>query len=357
MGLFDKLRETVNNAKNTINGSIKAYQEAKDPLADETVKKYLEIIFGMTKSLSLFGDQPTENNEKAKNYIEYFIGESCDEEKLQRALGLYNRARFDTPQTTEDIPLVDFGRSAKKSTTYLLEKHKASRMFCQSEIETATVEYNNILEIIKDNVNYSHFSQGLKKMSSSDAIKNIVIANSFLDNNPITQELVLVFLFDTYVARMNNSTYTYLYDWHDDFALLAMKALHFEEYGANRESYETVTDEEYRNAVLSITCYKKSIDDHPFEKEEYINKYVTRIKKHEDIFGIYTNFESPCHYIESPDDYFCDAVSHLAWKTISKKRDWIDDNGESISESKNINDVFSIIGYYLRHYDDFNQED
>lgn len=334
MGLFDKL--------------LKAKPEAKpgNPLADPVVKQYFEIICGMRSSFLSSGEEPVSGNARAKKYLEYFLGTPCDTEKLKQALVLYNQSRTDYPTNDIESVLSNFRKSLKNSTTYRLERYEAANLFLQDEIAAATIEYDKVLDVIKDNVNYKHFSQGLDNMSFGGTIKDIVISTSFLDGNTITKKLVFDYLISIYVGRMTNSTYTAISNYTDDIALLALKAVHFEKYKGCRADYTTISDEDCRAFVLEEPAYKTAIDDHPFETEKYVTRFVDRMKKAGVFVGTYTSFDFKCYRIGCVDDYFCDAVCNWVWKEISDSETWMK-NEEDISESNDPSDVFSIVFTYL----------
>lgn len=352
MGLFDKLRDTVDNAKNSINKAIESVQNTNDPLSDPVVKQYFEIICGMRKTFLSTGPEAVTNNEKAKKYIEYFLGAPCDREKLERALELYNLSRNDSPSQKTETIVSDFRKSLTKSTRYQLNKYQAQKMFCQREIELATEEYNRVIDVIKENPNYIHFSQGIRKMQYSSAIKDIVIYNSFCEGNPIIKHIVLEFFIDSLLGRINSETYNTLYDSRDDVALVVLKALHFEKYGQQKEGYTTITDNDYRNFVLGVPYYNRVIEDNPFDKEEYISKFVKRLKSCQVFHGVYSSFKN-CFHISSIDDYFCDSVCYLTWKSITQVCNWTNADGENISKSKNMEDIFYILLTYLNEPDEF----
>ena len=352
MGLFDKLRDTVDNAKNSINKAIESAQNANDPLSDPVVKQYFEIICGMRNTFLSTGPETVTGNEKAKKYIEYFLGTSCDREKLERALELYNLSRNDYPTQKAEIIVSDFRKSLTKSTRYQLNRYQAHKKFCQRQIEMSTAELNQIIDVIKDNANYRFFSQGLSKMHCDSIVKDIVIANSFCEGNPITRKVVLEYFIDTVVGRMNSETYTSLYDVTDDISLIVLKALHFEEYGKSREGYTTVTAQEYRDFVLNVNYYKGVIDKNPFDKEKYIEKFINKISQRQAVSGVYSSFKE-CHHITCVDNYFCDALCNLAWKAIAGVADWLNAYDENISNSRNVSDVFDILVTYFENTDDY----
>ena len=347
MGLFDKLLGKF-SAKQTIDNTI------KDPFEDQTIKKYFEIIYGMGNSLVLIDEEQVKDNERAKNYVEYFLNGPCDINKLEKSLELYNLSRAAFPKDEIAKIASNYSKSLSKSTTYYLEHHKATKMFCQKDIDDATKQFEGIIDVVNDNLDYILFSKGLKKINHNRFVKDIVIGNSFCDGSPIIRELVAEYLIDTLVGRINSDTYNYV----PDVALVVAKALHFEKYGNNREGYISVTDDEYRNLVLNVYCYKKSIENHPFDKEVYIQKYVDGIKKGYVFHNVYSSYwQYRRDYergfpLESPDEYFSDAACHFVWKKIAQKRVWLNENEENISDSLNVNDVFDIIIAYIQTPDE-----
>ena len=335
-------------------GLFDIFKKEKNPLEDEIVKKYFEIICGMRHTFLATGREAITDNKRAKNYVEYFLGTECDQEKLEKTLELYNVSQTDYPNGKTETILSDFRRSLTKSTNYTLDRFEAYKMFCPEEIEAVEIEYSKVLDIIKDNVNYKHFSQGIRSIKASNTAKHIVIAKSFCEGNAITQEVIFEYLIDDFVSRMNNDTYTKLHNCRDDIALLVLKALHFEKYSANEVNYKSISDDSFTNFVSNVVYYKKAIDDHPFEKESYIEKFANCIKNGKIIDGVYTSFGRDCFHITSVNDYFCDAVCNHAWKVISKKYNWQNHDGENISNSKNPQDIFDIICCYLENPEDYN---
>lgn len=328
MGLFDKLFN-------------------KDPLADPVIKKYFEIIRGMWYTFSSDDFKKDISNITIRRYVEYFLGEPCNEEKLGKALELFNMSLTDYPRGKTQTILTDFRKSLINSTKYCCNRYEAYRMFRQEELDDATKKYNKVLDTIKDDVNYKHFSQGIEKMECGDTAVDIVIADSFIDGNPITRKLVLEYFIDTLIGRMKSEKYKKLYDINNDIALIALKAIHFEKHGNNKKEYSTITDDDYRNLVLSDPYYKKAVDDHPFEKEEYINKFIKAIKNGTVFCSLHTTFKKYYH-INGVDDYFCDAVCNLTWKEITKNK-WVNADGEDITNSKNIVDIEIILYTYLEN--------
>ena len=338
MGLFDKIKGSVNSAVGS------------DPLSDPIVKKYFEIICGMRATFLSTEAEEVSNNEKAKKYIEYFLESSCDEEKLEKALSLYNMSRSDYPNNKTELILSNFRKSLSESTTYRLNRYYATMLFCREEVTMALIDFNHILDVIEENVNYKHFSQGMEKLQYNRAIKNIVITESFCGGRSATQKLVLEYLEDSFIGRIKSEKYNTLYDIRSDIAQVTLRALNFEKQNGNSEGYKSISEEDYRNFVLSVPYYSRVIEDNPFDKEKYINAFSERVKSGKIFYSLYSSYTNGFH-IEAIHDYFCDFACYLLWKEITENDNWINEDGEDISESKNPRDVFNILCYYFENSD------
>lgn len=360
MGLFDKLRSAIDFAENKLQNmnrnttapSMTQYapppmvnpvpvETVNDPLADETVKKYFEILCCTGWKYRQWDRYPMAST-RAKRYVEHFIDGACDEEALEKAKELFALSLLN--RNTEEVhKLNEYRKAAEKAGAYSMDEQKAYRKFCQEEIDAATVAYNNILDVIKDNVNYNHFSQGWFKVDCDYEIKLIVIADSFCSGNPLTQAVIKEYLIDTYTERTNNEDNRHYHFVGDDISLLVVKALHFEKHGHDRENYKTAGYEDYRNFVTTVSVYKQKIDDHPFEKEWHIEDLAKRIPKSHVFGSLYYSFKSNFFTTDREvDDYFCDAACHFLWNEIVRKGEWFNEDGEDITDTRDYNTLFNI---------------
>ena len=381
MGFMDKLREAKNTAGKFINDKLEEITKnssskydpeasARELLSDETVKNYFENICDMEWSISKAGGLSTEttltkNIELVKTYIEHFYGKICDEEKFQTAFDTYIRtkninAKTDSKEWLLECAIAGLVTSRQKEFTESLEKDdefkssatlqrirntkrfQAYRVLFADDIAAATTEYQKVLDVIKDNVNRNHYSQGLEKISfSNDIIKNegikdelidIIEIEYFLNNNPITQEMIF---HSTEYGMFFNMNWKNR-DYRCYISMLILRALHFEKHGhVGRENYISISNDDIRNYVLNVDYFKNKINDHPFDIDKYIGYAIEEIK--------------PCdvvmHY--EPDEYFSDAVCNMMWKRIAKSRNWSKDV-KIISDSKDLNDIFDIICTYFQ---------
>ena len=299
-----------------------------------------------------------EGNITAERYVKYFVGEAYNAEKLRIALEVYNRSRLlydcsrsdQIPKNKTDRFLWEhrkelWSKSKEGSGLYEMDCYKANKLFCQEQIEAAAVELDKVLYIIKDNISYKHFSQGLSKISATSAAKGVAVADAFYDGDPVIRKLIFDYVVDDLVYKKSNGWSRF---W-SDISSMAIKAVHFEQYGVNGEDYETVGDEEYRNFVSCVAYYKNTIDDHPFDTEEYVEKFVAEIKKERTFFVETLSKFGGDDYsrLGAINDYFCDAVCNYVWKEIAKEN-WVNEDGENISKSTEYQDVFNIICTYLQ---------
>lgn len=346
MSLFEKFKGTIDSVKTSVMQAAENEKKKNDPLSDPTVKKYFEIICGMRKTFLLSGPENVTDNTLAKNYIEYYLGGPCDIVKLEKTLELYNMSRKDSSSDPTEKRLLNFRKSLIESNDYRMDRFEATRTFCQKEIERAAIEYELMLNVIKDNVNHKHFAQGMNKLQFSSAIKDIVVVESFLEGNPITKEIVLDYILDLYRNRVNKSN---AFEAPlNAVSALVLRALNFEKYGKEKSGYKTVSDLDYQNFVLTARAYQNAINDNPFERESSVEKFAQLIKECKILKSTYSSYRSPdCFYFGIKDDYFTDAVCHLTWKTIAHMKPWEKD-GINISSSNDASDILDILITYFK---------
>lgn len=321
MGLFDKLF-----------GSDKGGVSLKNALQDETVKTYYQMIYDMKMHLGWYGNETADDTSRAKRYVEMMLGGPCQEEKFKMAVELTNLARTDYPQTKLEIELKELNKTLKTCKKYVCSEDVAYRLCYKELIAEIKVDYESILDIIRENtVDCEIFGEGLKrkilekydKTQDSGVVKGClytVIKDSFLAENILTKSILFALLTDIFEKRVaTNDPYHFLSALHK----FALSALHFEKHGTTPDNYAPITDEAYREHILKCKNYLRDLEKHPFDKEERIQKILNDIKTAE-IFAVnYSSykdsFSTPCVcWLHRMDDYFADALANYAWKFIAQ---------------------------------------
>lgn len=331
-----------------------------DPFQDPVIKQYFEIACGMHGSLTfqtgLAAFASTEYP-MFKQYAEHFLNEPYDEEKLKRALELYH-ASLGEYVTPEDQKYDKLARELRETTAtrdwqgytgpYAMDRYTVCRMFFQDEIAAAAESYEKVLDVIKNNINYRHFAEGVHKIACNDTAKQIVIADSLCAGNPITQKVVFEYINNSLEARSSDHNsnlesedyYEMSRKFPQDVSLLALRAAHFNKYGSDKENYAPLTDEELKDFVLNEEYYKNRIEDHPFDIDSWIRHYTNRIKD-ACIFSHKGNYGVPFE-INYVDEYSCDAACNAVWKEIAGRKQ----DSKDLCEST---DPITILHIVLKH--------
>lgn len=342
-----------------------AMHPVADPLSDPVVKTYFEIICGMVITFKLSANLAVTGNERAKKYVEFFIKQSCDETKLEKALELYNLSMNENSNNKIEKILCEHKRSIRYSHEYLIEDiFEAYRTFYSDEIKNAQSKYDYVIDVIKNDLNIKQFREGISKIGNSQIV-SIIMYDRFCEGCQVTRRIVLNYLYDKYLRMYSNGR-----EIRWNIALFVIKALHFEKYGLGTTSYNSnISEDEFRNFVLSTTPFKTEINKHPFDIEKYTNDFIKSIKD-SDIynFGDKYKITTSTLYLDSFDiifskTYLCDLACYLAWKEVKDSKIWVDNDEVDISESKEYQDVFAIMysfltaPYDVREYSKFEEFD
>lgn len=340
MALFDKLKDILVSTTNSLEKqgtsimaqAKKHVQLAADPFTDLVVKQYYEIVCGMYETLmphTRLNDSNFIEDVKVKKYIEHFIGEACDEESLNTTLELYRLCWGDYEKNKKNQRYLAAQRlrsQTMKAGLYKLDAFAAQKLVYPEEIVAAAAAYEKVLEVVKDTLNYKHFAQGMAKMPYNNHVKQIVVADSFCNGNPITKALVLGCVLHSLIKKNNCDSYLTL---HYDALQMALRALHFESHRSDRDSYTALSDADYRSVVTQVPAFNDEIKDHPFEKEEYIEKFANDIKSGNIFGGVTFGLDVGSmlgldaeFFIDAMDDYYSDAVCNYVWHIIDSSNEW-----------------------------------
>lgn len=203
MGLFDKLKNIMNTSS-----------DEGDPLQDEIVKKYYDIIYDMRMSLGWFGKESAELNSRAKKYIELILDGTCDEECFVKAVELINLSNTDYPKTKLEKQMVDYRKSLYSE--YVARDYKSIygldiKTICEACYPELLFEikskYEEMLNAIDDDESCEYFDDGLRKYilykycntQDSAVVRDclyVAIMDSFFEENETTKEILSELLED-----------------------------------------------------------------------------------------------------------------------------------------------------------------
>ena len=370
MGLFNKILETVDLAKEkiqcAINGETMSNEE--HPLADETVKKYYEIIYGLLASVWLDRTKlPTKVQYKGiKKYVEHFIDEKCDEEKLQKALFYFEHDHYDykpietlyslyfdedgmffrCTSSRAEINISKFAAKKIMEMNSILEEDTTYRCATKEEafeicynisgvLNKVKAQYEEILVNIENNI--GTFRKDIKELVDNcvkayrDALQSDTIKD-YIRN--VTRDKF--FESDSNVRFLSIcSVYSSLsYDYH--IASIALRTVHFEKYGNNEKDYTSFTDDECRKLVTSEDIFMGELNKFADEDEtnRYINEKIQSIKKTDMLYSNIANFWMP----NKEDMYYADKVCYEFWTDVANKND--------MDFAQDISTVFNTIRKY-----------
>ena len=197
MGLFDKLKNIMNASSNE-----------GDPLQDEIVKKYFDIIYDMRTSRGWFETEIADANSRAKKYVELVLGGACDEDRFVKAVELINLSNTDYPNTKLGKQMVEYRKSLYQE--YKAREYKSVYGFdlktvceaCYKELlADIKSKYEAMLNVIDSDENCEYFDDGLEKYildkyrdtQDLSVVKEcvcVVIMDSFFAGNEYTRKIV-----------------------------------------------------------------------------------------------------------------------------------------------------------------------
>ena len=371
MALFDKLKGVLDKAEDAAKeisssiakdlnmkesplmaGTKNFLQSAKNPLSDPEINQYFQIACGMNgfykwAGHKLFSDAQRDSlYPKFKIYAEHILSKACDDAKLKKAWELFFSAGH-IASYGQAAKNYEFREKTEDSNVYQLHPYDACRLCHPEKIAEFAAKYERILIVIEDDVSYANFDEGVQRLISKNILREkdkleecivqIVVANSFCAGNSITQDIVLELVKDN-IRKSNADNFV------DKISLLALKALHFENYSGNKENYTTVTKEEVCDLLQSEPYYKEQIDKQLFDKDEYFDMLADRVVN----ANIFKRPTSAWGYFrpEYVDHYYCDMICNLLWKESANSQDWTI-NGEKISQSTDPAIVLKIVANYF----------
>ena len=181
MGLFDKLRDVADVAKDSLdkaaavaNQAIESAQSAADPFSDPEIKQYFQVACGMNGFYKWAEKRPLDSERdplfpKFKKYAEHILGKACDDAKLKKAWELFFSA-WHYASYGQAAKNHKFREDTEESGIYQQNPYETCRLCYPEEIAEFAVKYERILDIIKDDVSYDNFNTGLQRLFSKDSI-------------------------------------------------------------------------------------------------------------------------------------------------------------------------------------------
>lgn len=338
MGLKDKLMAAMEKVTDTIQSDVvplmdkvkENIQNRNTPLADETERNYYEIVYNL---VSCAGGITYEG---VRRYVSHHLGQPCDEDILRKALNY-----LDTPygpdylyRRTAEEPLKRALAQRKDFTPEKIEKliainkeiddanrypctPMAAYEICYAEIVTdVQTKYQNILDLLKDHNRYYSFREGLERICyeykpkiGEFAIENIVhtiVARSYGNGNAVTKKFMVSKLFRDIAFYCEGHPQS-----KNDYLLaLALRALNYEKQTASSAPYVAISHHDCRNFVLADETYSQQINQHPLDKEKYIEMYANAIQYAD-------NFMLLSERVSSTFTCFNEAVCYAGWKTAA----------------------------------------
>lgn len=335
MGLFDKLKNAIDTATDAINKTIETAQKAKEPLADPIVKKYYDVTYGLLKSIGCA------RYDTIIKYIEYQLGESCDETKLQEALEYYQRDMSSGVQdplyrminentfSGEKLrKLEEINKTLDSLGQYKCDKEEAYNMFFEREIEEITSEFEKVLNVVNE-YGFKHFEEGMYAMNKKycknigynvyEGIVHMIVKKKFFEENSTTISILMACL---YLA-----TYRYIEKYgFSKTASIVLRALNFENSGRGEDGYTTITYSKCLDFVSNnaqfIEKAKQLKAKNPYDSTNHLEKFADDILQVDIMSGLDTGFSysAGCCLPYKEECYYTDFVCNLYWKCIAKHR-------------------------------------
>lgn len=353
MAFLDKLRKTVENVKNSVNleGTIENVKNSItqagvlintsiEPLFDDVENKYYEIAYGLFASIENVGKSHDYIHgilfDGVKNYIEYHTGEECDTVKLQKVLNYYRtykpsisgyndenifysslgsdvsvKIRLEGKIPTSQIQKVQALNSIlAEKQTYRCSYEEAIKICYNDILEKIISEYENVFSVVETH-GIKHYREGLCKIENKYA--NIIGKSEFYRQIRLLTHNK--YIEDDYTAKVILLSYL-LVDLknrksREAAAFLILRGMHFQSYKDFHEEYTTITEDMCCNFVLNNDYYKDEIDKHPYDIQEYTERFTK---------NIFNSYISPGTHYWMPDKktdvYYFDSVCNLSLKDI-----------------------------------------
>ena len=304
MGFFDKLREMVDSVLES---------------GDSPKKKYYDF------TLNLLSTAKRLTKEDIKKCYRVKMGEDCDDAVLEAVL-----TKFDTstePRTKETW----YERTIKqefdeKIPASLLLFKNADEVYdiCFVEFrESIRVRFAEVLEAVKNCPDSIHLDRAIHAMITLPGadypheriawrVAGEEIVKRFYANDPTVTAIVEQRICGHLArAEKKDDLVTRIY-------AVVLRALHFEKYGKEVDSYSSITEGDCKNAVLNSQYYKKKFENEPYYKDSIVAGAASRILKDKAQLSCpMVGWAWDRYALE--DNHFVDALCHFVWKKITSE--------------------------------------
>lgn len=354
MGLFDKLKDVVNTAGDSINKAMeKAINTIDSNILSQEEQWYYDMILNMLLCVKHL------QKEHIKVFIEKKANKVCDEATLDKVL-----EKFETEEDSKTNAVWYRLTSTQSSRAYY--KNGRASWFKKEEFdfifdgfaEEIISKFASVYEVVRENPTKDILEQGISKITGKlstdkpdrydfsyaqkaveiigkEIHRRFMIGDGFLSQCFIDEVIRSL----QYIFEHRRDGYTYI----DKLYAFALHAMHYEKADKAAENYNTLTKEECLAAVKASEVYQNEIKKKPFDKEEIIDSAVSRISECCVLFASKGTWESA-----AIDDKLTDAVCFQAWQEI------VDAVGES---ADNVEDAVDIIHTYISNASDGEYEE
>lgn len=309
MGLFDKLRDTVNSAVDTVQG-----------VDHSKTQRYYDIIFTL---LSIV-DRLTK--ESIQTYFKVQYNEVCDDAALDKALSKFDSEVESRHQKTWYMLTFQQWKN-KRTNNSNINKDVIYDICFKDYIDNVKEKFEEILQIVSENPSNKLFKRGLDNLEQdlqfprfdshkypypylAGKVMGSIMVERFWAMDKTVQTIVIEAVCDR-VCGCRDLERVYAF---------ALRALHFNEFGKDLNEYSTITEEDCYNAVINSPAYKRDMMElTPFDNKEAIIGHKTKKMINSTFFNQSTDFDWATWAVK--DIRFVDAACYYTWKKISENFD------------------------------------
>ncbi|MBR5280866.1 MAG: hypothetical protein IKU26_07875 [Clostridia bacterium] len=315
---------------------------------NEAAKKYYVICLGLIRSVKC-----GVSSDGLRNYVMHQLGTSYDDAVFNKVLSIFAQRTIDARDANSKklcygvvgsgyyylyrnvfgYKLPELGEpweEFKEVNAYKCTMEDAYNIAYPEITENIKKDYQNVLDIVATN-GEQHFREGIDKIVAKykNVIGNenieeyihILTRKWYFEGNATVDKVLSAYLEVALWAQQQMSS----------VASVALRTIHFKNYNGVENEYQLISDDECREFILSNDAYASIIEEHPYEKEKYLEENIRYIKN----AGIFsrrglcsTDYWMPDLKTEC---YYADAVCvSFLQKVTQKTKDDLPDNPNKI---------------------------